>query len=196
MSQIYRKEKKARLLKVKQMNRLSRSLLAVVGTCLLTFLMVASCNRDNKSVHKTDFFGVDLDEYGNQVEKFHDLLLAGKVRNNGKVLTEWTDHIGTDYWISEGKMTSVGVDHGDVDKVSVIRDSLNLSYSERFTPENHIKLKQWIQTDSDEHYFEYIDFYKYGLYSIGVHYRIYSPTCDETNITFADVRVGLGLRSE
>ena len=175
------------------MKRTIISQLPIAGICFLTFIMAVSCNRESKKVSHTDFFGVNLDENDNQVEKLHNLILAGEVKLNGKVLREWTDNIGTDYWLSEGQMVSIEIERGDVEYVSNIRDSLNFSYSERFTSTNHLRSKQWVQTDSGENYFEYIDFYQYRNYSIGVHYRIISPVCDETNITSAEVRVGLGL---
>ena len=169
------------------------SLFPILGMCLLTLVIVTSCDREPQRNQIADFWGVNLDENGNQVEKLHNLLLAGEVRLNGNVLKEWADHLGTDYSLSEGNMVSVEIEHGDVEHVSYLRDSLNLSYSERFISLNHLKLKQWVLKESDDNYFEYLDLYQYGDYSIGVTYRIYSPTCDETNITSAEVRVGLGF---
>lgn len=146
--------------------------------------------------NETDFFGVNLESSGNQVKKLHKLLIAGKVIKDGKVLKEWDEFPGTDYSFSEGKVVSFELAQGEVDKVSYIRDSLNVSFSERFKIENHYRSKEWIQIDSNEFYYEYFDLYEYGIYTIGVAYRIISPTCEETNIKSAMVRVSLGSKEQ
>lgn len=166
--------------------------LPIMGMCLLGCLLLISCNKKDNINNQTDFFGVNLDNDGNQVERLHNLLVEGKVKHDNKVLREWEDQIGSDYELTEGEMVSLEMCKGNEEEVKSIRDSLNLAFSEKFTPKNHLMLREWIKTESD-YYYEYIDFYEYGKYAIGVHYRIFSPTGDENNVTSAEVRVGLRL---
>jgi hypothetical protein len=156
--------------------------------------MTMGCNQTGKNEKRTDFFGVNLDENGNQVKALHNLLSKGKVIQDGKVLKEWEDELGTDYIFSEGKVVSFEIIQDDVKSVSDIRDSLNLSFSERFTTVNHMMMNDWIQMDSKLYYFEYLDLYEYGRYTIGLNYRVCSPTGTNSDIESALVRVTLGIK--
>jgi hypothetical protein len=178
------------------MNKQKFYLSSIVGMLLLCHFTIIGCNPIEQSDKETDFFGVNLDENDNQVKKLHDLLLVGKVKQNGKVLKEWADAWGTEYSFSEGKVVSFELAQGEVEKVSFIRDSLNTSFSERFTPVNHFMMKEWVPIDSKQFYFEYLDLYEYRNYTLGVNYRIISPTRDKTNIKSALLIVSLGNKEQ
>lgn len=167
--------------------------LSVIGQILIAIfaLLFVECGKTANEHPNTDFFGVNLDEESNQVEHLHNLLLAGKVEYEGIVLKEWTDLIGSDYMLTEGKAVSMTITHGNVEDVKTIRDKLNLSFSERFATKGHYVQNEWGQTESGDYYMEYFDLYEYGNYNIGIHYRVFSPSHDEQDLTSAEIRVGL-----
>ena len=166
----------------------------IYGLCVLIAIGIMGCNgkNPNNGVSREEFFGVDLNQ-SNQVVKLHNLLIDKKVDYKGKCMSEWTDGMGTDYEFSEGKIVSIDIAEGDIKDVEQVYFELDSIFTNKYKSQEHLNLREWMTTGDNSFYFEYLNFYSYNTYRIGLTLRLVSPVKDEKNITSASVRVGLGV---
>lgn len=166
------------------MKKLSIGIIFIAGLCIGC---VDSKRTDRESV---DFFGVVLNK-ANQIEVLHNELLSGKVKYREKALTEWTDGGISDYDLSDGKVTSMTMIEGTLSEIEPTYHSLDSIFSHRFSVGEHLKQNDW-NFSEEGYYTEYINFYDYNTYRIGLSIRLYSPTKDENDVSSGLVRVSLG----
>ncbi len=159
----------------------------VKGVCLiLLFTFLAGCSNGQ------DFYGVNLDK-GNQVERLHSLLVAGKVEHGGRVLHEWMPQGISDYDFSGGETVSFIYSQGDAELISRQRDELNFEFTKKFTENIHMMSQEWIPWEDDVEVFSYLDRYIYGNYAVSILYNIYSSTKNMTNPDSAELVIVLGV---
>ena len=114
----------------------------------------------------------------------------------GKQLKEWDgDFIGSDFDLSDGRITSMVVTDGPMDEIEKTHYRLDSVFSSQYGMGENLKQKEWVG-EGNNYYIEYLNFYDYNTYRICLALRLYSPTKDESNVSRGVVRVGLGERKE
>lgn len=153
---------------------------------VLLFTFLAGCSNGQ------DFFGVNLDEKGNQIKKLHDLLVTGKVEDKGRVLHEWAPQGVSDYDMFNGSSVGFVYNQGNNDLISRQRVELNTEFAKKFTEKDHLETQEWIPWDDNVEMFAYLDRFTYGNYTISIVYNIYSSTKNLDNPDFAELIIMLG----
>ncbi len=154
--------------------------------------------------HGQNFFGVNLDEEGDQIKKLHDLLMAGKVEVGGRVLREWTPQ---SYDTLDGEGVAFVYNQGDNELIRRQWDELNTEFERKFTESKHYVTEEWIPLDElgendwipwekKGELYAYEDIFSYGNYRIGINYFIFSTTRNRANPDSAELIIFLGINSK
>lgn len=165
-----------------------------VFTCCLT---VSACTNNKDSFEewrKNEFFGLDLDK-SNQVGEFHKLLISGKLDWHGTKLEEWDDGWGSDYDLSEGKISTTCIYDGDAQNARSLFAHVDSVFYSRYNNREPLKQKEWVELEDGAYSISYINFFKYKGYRIGVTLVIVSYEKDENKASAGCVRIGLGAYS-
>ena len=153
---------------------------------VLLFIVLAGCS------HGQNFFGVNLDENGNQIKKLHDMLVADKVEDGERILHEWAPQGLSDYDMTNGETVGIIYNQGDDKLISKQRDELNAEFAKIFTEQDHMETNGWIPWGEKGGMFAYLDRFTYGNYTISIVYNIFSATRNLDNPDSAELVIMLG----
>lgn len=167
---------------------------------LLSFcLTVSACTNSNVPVpfekwEKNEFFGLNLDN-NDQVGEFHKLLISGKLDWNGTKLEEWDDGWGSDYDLSEGKISTTCIFNGTAQDTRLLFNQLDSAFFKRYNNREPLKQKEWAEINDGMYSISYLNFFNYKGYRIGLTMVIVSSEKDEKTADAGCVRIGLGAIS-
>lgn len=176
---------------------MSKRIIKIAFFALSCCLAVSACTNRNATVEewkKNEFFGLDLDK-SDQVGEFHELLSFGKLDWHGTKLEEWDDGWGSDYDLSEGKVSTTRLFNGSAQEARSLFIHLDSIFFDRYNNREPLKQKRWIEHDDGIFTMTYLNFFDYKGYRIGLTLIVESTEEDENKASAGSVLVGLGTFS-